>query len=379
MTELIQIFSGLGAGNIGDEMMMHGFWRHLPPAIGLEVMLHENSRAQHQPYPERFRYRLMGLRPGEFELDGLKGRPGLLAGTTSVTDAEGWQWPLAFLAPRLEHFHAQGLPVDAVGIGADRLTTREGRTLFERHFRRVRSWSVRNEQGRDALLEAGVEPARVVVGADWAWLYEPPADDGRWAAELLAGLGIRVGEPLLVVNLFWQGHGTSFPIWVDVARVLDRLHAEDGLQIAFFCNECRHPGFDRTAAEWVRARMTAPAALIPNLYYGPGEALALLRHATVTLGQRYHFFVESVAAKTAPVMLGRSPKIEGLCREFGMAPLGTLTAIDPEEVIEAVRAAIRDRARLAASIEQTRQRLARRALNNLALFARWYGRAESGL
>lgn len=379
MTELIQIFSGLGAGNIGDEMMMHGFWSRLPPDIHLHVMLHENSRAQRQPYPERFRYRLLGLRPGEFELAGLTGRPGLLAGTTPVTDAEGWEWPLAYLAPRLRHFHDQGLPVDAVGIGADRLVTPEGRRLFENHFRRIRSWSVRNEQGRDALLEAGVEPDRIVVGADWAWLYEPPGDAGRWAADMLAGLGIRVGEPLLVVNLFWQGGGTSFPIWDDVAQVLDRLHFEDGLQIVFFCNECRHPGFDRTAAESLQSRMAAPSALIPNLYYGPGEALALLRHATVTLGQRYHFFVESVAAQTAPVMLGRSPKIEGLCREFGMAPLGTLAAIDGDEVIAAVRAAIRDRAQVVALIEETRRRLARRALNNLDLFARWHGLAGSGL
>lgn len=374
MTKLASyaIFTGLGAGNIGDEMMFHGFARELPADICLRVFLHENSARQRQPYPPRFELSPISLPPATFEFDQAPPLPGLLVGTTLITDVEGAGWPLGFLAPRLAHFAGRGLPVDATGIGADFLVTAEGRQLFYDHFRSIRSWTVRNEVSRDALLDAGVDPSAVAVGADWAWLYTPPVDYNAWAESYLAGLGLRIGERLLIVNLFWQNQGESLPIWADLAAVLDRLHYFGGFQIAFFANECRHPGFDRTAAERVSALMSAPATLIPNLYFSPGEAIAILRHATVALGQRYHFAVEGVFAETIPVMLGRSPKIAGLAAELGLRTVGSLDRLDRDELEFAVASAVLDRPSTVARLRSIRQELAARALRNLDFVRRFY-------
>jgi hypothetical protein len=369
----IQIFNGPGAGNIGDELMMHGMWANLPEDLRLHVFLHENSRGQRQPYPPQHTYTAIELPPPTFELDGIADAPGLLAGTTSITDVEGWEWPIGFLAPRMQYFQDRGLPMDAVGIGADFLITPQGRQLFSNHFRGVRSWTVRNEASREALLDAGVEPARVAVGADWAWLYQSPRDYAPWAAEYLEELGLRIGEPLLIVNLFWQGQGRSLPIWNDIAAVLDRLQTKDGLQIAFFCNEVRHPGFDRTAVETIQTFMQTPSTLIPNHYFAPGEAIALLRHATATLGQRYHYCVESVLAETVPVNMGRSPKIAGLCEELGMPTYGSLAAIDQDELAAAITTAIAGRTASVAALQEKRHKLARRALRNLDFLRLFYG------
>jgi polysaccharide pyruvyl transferase WcaK-like protein len=366
--EAVQIFNGPGAGNIGDELMMHGFWNALPPDFHLHVFLHENALRQRQPYPSRFSYETISLPPETFELDRFRDRPGILAGTTCITDAEGWGWPLDFLAPRVRHFHDLGLPVDAVGVGVDFLVTPEGCRLFAENFRQIRSWSVRNEASRAALLDAGVEAERIVVGADWAWLYQPPSDASGWAANYLETLGIRTDEPLLFVNLFWQGRGTTLPIWDSVAAVLDRMQRELGMQIAFFCNECRHPGFDRTAAEYVQSRMATRSALIPNLYFGPNEAIALLRHATVALGQRYHFCVEAVLAGTVPVNLGRSPKIAGLSAELGITPCGSLEAVDPEELSATIAEAAVNRRVRRDALQQRQSALAERAARNLELW-----------
>ncbi len=363
----VQIFNGPGAGNIGDELMMHGFWNALPEDFHLHVFLHENAVRQRQPYPARFSYETISLPPASFELAPWRDRPGILAGTTCITDAEGWGWPLDFLAPRLQHFHDLGLPVDAAGIGADFLITPEGRRLFADHFRHIRSWSVRNETSRQALLDAGVEQDRIVVGADWAWLYQPPADLSHWAASYLQSLGIRTVEPLLVVNLFWQGQGTTLPIWDTIAAVLDHMHRHEGMQVAFFCNECRHPGFDRTAAEYVQSRMSSPSVLIPNLYFAPAEAIAILRHATAALGQRYHFCVEAVLAGTVPVNLGRSPKIAGLCAELGITPCGTLHEVDRDELAAAITAAVANRSAHSEQLRHRHAALAGRAASNLQL------------
>ncbi|MFN0102585.1 MAG: polysaccharide pyruvyl transferase family protein [Bryobacteraceae bacterium] len=373
IAKAIQIFNGLGAGNIGDELMMHGMWRELPADFPLHIFLHENSRLQRQPYPERFQYRTLALPPSGFELDAVDDAPGLLAGTTSVTDSEGWGWPLAFLAPRIQYFRNRGLPVDAVGVGVDFLVTPEGRRLFTDHFSTIRSWTVRNTSSREALIEAGIEPVRIEVGADWAWLYEPPQDYAAWAAAYLTSLGLRPHEPLLIVNLFWQGEGFSLPIWREIACVLDHLQRQEGLQMAFFCNECRHPGFDRTAVEAIQAHMRGPSTLIPNLYFAPGEAVAILRHAAATLGQRYHFCVESVLAETIPVNLGRSPKIAGLCEELGIAPCGSLESIDQDELYAAITGAIHERAPRIALLQEKRRELAARARHNLDFFRLWYG------
>jgi polysaccharide pyruvyl transferase WcaK-like protein len=315
-----QILNGLGAGNIGDEYMMHAFWEQLPPGFHLHVALFGESHRQRQPYPERFRYYLHT--PNGIENEWVRDMPGLLAGTTSITDVEGWGWPLSFEAPRLQHFHDLGLPVDAVGVGVDSLVTPEGRSLFARHFLPVRSWTVRDDSGRNALLDLGVDPVRVAVGADFAWLYEPAHDYSTWARDYWQSLGVRTDEPLLVMNLFWQGQGEALPIWSDIASVLDELRLRDGLQIAFLCHECRHPNFDREAAETVQARMTQSSILVPNEYFAPGEVIALLRHATVTVGQRYHYCIASVAAETVTVSLGRAPKTASLNRELGLTACG---------------------------------------------------------
>jgi polysaccharide pyruvyl transferase WcaK-like protein len=369
---VIQIFNGLGAGNIGDELMMHGMWRQLPADIQLRVFLHENSKLQRQPYPERFQYRIISLASSRLEFDTIDDASGLLAGTTCITDTEGWGWPLSYLAPRIQHFRDRGLPVDAVGVGVDILTTAEGRRLFTGHFRTIRSWTVRNASSRAALMDARIDAARIAVGADWAWLYEPPEDHAPWASEYLNSLGIRLQEPLLIVNLFWQGQGLSLPIWADIAAALDQLQSQAGLQVAFFCNECRHPDFDRTAAEAVQSFMLTPSTLIPNLYFAPGEAIAILRHATATCGQRYHYCVESVLAETVPVNLGRSPKIEGLCAELGLTTCGSLEVVDRDELYAAITGAIRERASRIASLQEKRRDLAARAMHNLDFFRLWY-------
>lgn len=369
----VHIFNGPGAGNIGDELMLHGLDRELPPDFSLHMFLHENAALQRQPYPTRFQAETIALQPAAFELERFSDLPGLLAGATVITDSEGWGWPLGFLAPRMQYFRDRGLPVDAVGIGADFLVTAEGRQLFRDHFQGVRSWTVRDEAGAEALIEAGVEPMRVAVGADWAWLYESPQDYSDWTRTFLDSLGIRVGEPLLIVNLFWQGEGLGLSIWKDIAAVLDGLQTRSGMQIAFFCNECRHPGFDRTAMEAVQALMRTPSTLIPNLYYAPGEAIAILRHATATLRQRYHYCVESVLAETVPVNLGRAPKITVLCKELGLTPYGSLKAIDRDELHAAISSGIAGRADILSGLQEKRRELTRRAKANLSFFRMWYG------
>ena len=143
-----QICNGLGSGNIGDDLMAWAFWNRIPDDLLLDIPLLPESARQHEPYRSGHRYLLVDWERNECAATRL---PGLLVGDTPVTDAEGVQWPMAFLAPRLRHFHQHGLPVDVVGAGVEGCGCAEGRALFHDAFVPIRSWTVRSASCRDAV------------------------------------------------------------------------------------------------------------------------------------------------------------------------------------------------------------------------------------
>src|SRR5262245_36485684 len=245
--------------------MALAFWASLPPDVDLDVEVFPNVDRLREPYPSRFRYRVVDWGGEPLPRPDA---PGLLVGDTPVTDVLG-AWPMGFLSPRLAAFHATGLPVDAVGVGVEPLRSAASRELFAAHYAPIRSWTVRSPACRAELLSLGVAEARVRVGADWAWLYTPLRDLREWGAEIWKGLGVDPAAPLLVANVvneIWAGRSELRDA---VASALDRL-AGDGLQVAFLCHEMRDGEFfDRAAAEATRERMRRPAVLVPNLYYCP--------------------------------------------------------------------------------------------------------------
>jgi polysaccharide pyruvyl transferase WcaK-like protein len=296
-------------------------------------------------------------------------------GDTPVTESLGLDWPLRFLAPRLRAFHQAGQPVDAVGVGVEPLRSAQGRAIFAREFRPVRSWTVRSAACRAALLDLGVAEERVAVGADWAWLYRPRRDLRAWGAETWARLGVDMGRPLLVVNVVNEKWRARAGVKAAIASALDELAGPHGFQAAFFCNEVREGEFyDRAAALETQALMKTRSVVVPHLYWAPDEALGLLAHATVTLAGRYHFVVESVLAGVPPVGVVRSEKVQGLFAELGVEPAGTMETVEPGALVAHALAAAKDRAGTIRRLGQARDRLAARAAQNLRLVDRYWRR-----
>jgi polysaccharide pyruvyl transferase WcaK-like protein len=358
--QAFQICNGLGSGNIGDDLMAWGFWDHIPNDLLLDISLLPESARQHEPYPSKHRYISVDWQGNECAATRL---PGLLVGDTPITDAEGLHWPMGFLAPRLRHFHQHGLPVDVIGAGVEGCESTEARALFRDAFAPIRSWTVRSAFCRDTLVSLGVSPEKIHVGADLAWLYTARRDLRDWAAALWRGLGIEPNDPLLVVNVVNM-------IWGDRREakrgVVATLAALRDLQIAFFCNECRDGEFfDFAAAREMAASLGRPAVLVPNRYYSPDEALALLGYATATVGQRYHFIVETVMAGAVPVAISRGRKIEGLAADLGLDVAGTVETVDADRLGAAILDAVEHRDAWLRYLDQARRRLRDRAATNL--------------
>lgn len=362
----LQICNGLGAGNIGDELMNRAFWDALPSTVALDVELLPND-TQRAPYPPPHRYLRLDW-GGNPLCDPTV--PGLLVGDTPVTESLGLDWPLRFLAPRLARFHERGLPVDALGVGLEALGSADARQLFARHFAPIRSWTVRTSACAAALRDLGVAAERIVVGADWAWRYRPREILGDWAAAALSDLGIDPRAPLIVANVLNERWAGAHAAKRAIASALDLLATRHGFQVAFFCNESRSGDFfDYAAAAEIRDAMTAPAVIVPNLYYSPDETIALLRCATVALAGRYHFTVAAVLAEVPPIVLPRSAKMDGLLHDLELEPAGTVDAPAAADIVRHVLAAARERAERVARLNVLRTDLAARAARNLELWS----------
>ncbi|MGA3028877.1 MAG: hypothetical protein ABSF98_29405 [Bryobacteraceae bacterium] len=359
-----QIANGAGSGNIGDDLMARAFWRKLPLDIHLTVALLPESARAHQPWPQRHAYVPVVYAGNENDSADC---PGLLAGDTPVAENEGLDWPIHFLAPRLDHFHRRSLPVDALGVGVDRLTGAEALQLFRRSFLPIRSWSVRSHACRDALLAMGVDDGRIKVGADWAWLHQPEGNLREWAGKVWAALGVDARARLLLVNpvnMIWR----DSIVKRELAAALDAAKRAFGFQIAFFCNECRAGDFfDFAAAREIQGAMSEPSVIVPPEYYSPDEAIALIGFAAVTVAQRYHFAVESILAGTVPVCIIRGQKMASLADELGLPRAGTVDCPASGKLVAAIGDALRNRARWQRRLARLKRSMARRAAHNLDL------------
>ena len=358
------LFTGLGAGNIGDEAMFLAFLDHYYLPAGSTVEVWDPSSPVINTFPRQYRY--VDWKDDLNNNQSVKSsRAALLVGGTPVAAEWGIDWPLRALADRLRFCHAEGIPVHAVGVGVDSLYGEEARQIFIDAFRPITSWTVRTFDCRSALLDLGVPSEKIVVGADLAWLFSPNVADKQWAYDLWKSLGVDMSKPLLGVNAVnerWSG-----PTYVKkaIADALDRLIREMGMQVAFLCNETREGDyFDACAAREVSGIMKEDAVLVPNEYFTPSQMVALLSFCTITLSQRYHFTVLSILAAAVPISFARGQKMISLLKDMGEEPVGTMEACDPEYLGDQIRHVLSNKSDIRARQQLSAKDLRERAKDN---------------
>ena len=358
------MFNGLAAGNIGDELMLLGFWNSCQPSADSSIEVWSGDSPALNGMPNKYRY-LPWTDNQACETAALAAQAILIVGTTLVSEYLGVEWPLEALSQRLLFCHAHHLPVHALGVGIDVLSNPAALKIFGAAFLPIQSWTVRSHRSREALVALGVPSDRVVVGADWAWLYQPIQDKQNWAAKQWQSLGVDLDRPLVAVNVVNEIWGGVTPAKQVIATALDQIAQMMGAQIAFLCHETREEEFaDIFAARTVMSLMRQPAVLVPNHYYHPDEVIGLLSHADVTLSQRYHFTVASILAETVPVSFARGQKMVELLEDLQMKPVGTMEEVELEVLIAAILDNLHRRVYWLNHLAQRRRRLAAKATNN---------------
>ena len=359
-----QMFSGLAAGNIGDELMMLGFLTLARPMKGGTIEVWDAESPAVQWFPEEFSY-ISWMDNDVCERCASASHVVLLVGGTPVSELVGLDWPLKALEKRLKYCHVRGVPVHGVGVGVDRLKKPEARRIFQEAFLPIASWTVRSAHCRDALRDLGVPQDRIVVASDLAWLHAPISDRKAWASSRWKILGVDLSRPLIGVNVVSEVWKDNTALYQNLAIALDGIARDHDAQIAFMCNEVREgPYFDRAAALSVMGMMETSPFLLPNHYYHPDEMIALLSHVDVTLSQRYHFTIESVMAGTVPVSFARGQKLAGLIEELGMHPVGDMDEVHPEDIRRHVADVLEHRDCWRDRLLPIKHQLKLRAMNN---------------
>ena len=358
------MFTGLGAGNIGDEAMFTAFLEHYRLPAGSTVEVWDPSNPVIKTLPQQYQY-VNWKDDINIHQSVKSSRAALLVGGTPVAAEWGIDWPMCALADRLRFCHAKGVPVHAVGVGIDSLYGEEARQIFIDAFRPITSWTVRTSYCRAALLDLGVPPERIAVAADLAWLFLPDTADRKWASDFWKSLGIDVSKPLLGVNVVNERWSDATNVKAPIAAALDRIVLETGMQVAFLCNETREGEyFDAYAAREVIGMMKGDAVLVPNEYFTPSQMVALLSSSTITLSQRYHFTVLSILANTIPLSFARGQKMTALLKDLGEEPVGTMETCNSEYLVDRIRHALSNRSDIGARQQSSAKQLRERAKDN---------------
>jgi len=316
-TRLIAPFGFYGWGNTGDESTLQGFGRLVAPyRRAIRVWVASRNPAHTGRVEPAFRYYAAEGRDLRGRWARYRADAHVVVGGTPIMDVLG-AWPLSEVAPLVERATDDGKPVMFVGVGTERLGRDESRRVVaERLAPRVRRWSVRSARDRDRLVEYGVDPGRILVAADLAWLLAGVSSDhGR---ECLRGLGLDPAASYVGVNVNAEEFVVAQQpkLFEAMAEALDAMIEEHGVRVLFLANEIREDEtFDKAASQKVLARMRHRdrAVLVPNLYRTPQEMQSLISCCRVTISMRYHFCLFSALQGVPFVAVKRSDKVDDLC------------------------------------------------------------------
>ena len=315
-----------GYGNIGDEAMLKGFRRlvdEYPSKLDLQIAAQDpRHAASTEP---RFSYHQQNGISFRRWLASWRCQAQLIVGDTPVSDRLGG-WPLQELDRLAKAAAQRRKPLAFLGIGAESLEHRSSQEIVRRQLApQVVHWSVRSDRDKQRLREYGVDPGRVNVAADLAWLLMPASGE----CPRMALAGIEPGGPIVGVNLMGEIHTLrEVPdLSKKVAQVLDVLIEKQEARIAFFCNDVREAaGFDKAANESVRSQMRHGERThsIDNRYWTPEQMMSMIRECSCTISMRYHFCLFSALQGVPFLAIKRSDKVDDLCCEldwkFGLSP-----------------------------------------------------------
>jgi hypothetical protein len=255
-------------------------------------------------------------------------------------------------------------PLALYGVGVGPLADQAARRYTRLTFEHAGSATVRNEGSRELLSNLGLDPDRVQVTADPAWLLDPAP--GEAVEDLLSTESVPVGGRLRIgVSVRPWGRETA---WLDeLAGALDRLileHDADVIFIPFHTSPHRHENDAQVSTEIASRMQQLPRTAILRGEYPAGEKLALVGSCDLVVGTRLHSVIFSAQMGVPVVALSYDPKVERTMTELGIEGSALdVTSLTTEALVsactETLTATEADRLMVSAAVSKLRERATR--------------------
>lgn len=332
-----------GAGNAGDEWILSGLLsglRRRDSGIEARVLSYDPESTQREHGVEA-----LGWQDIDALADAVRWSSLVIVGGGGLWQDYWGYDPLDFLSGRpggiagygtpILLAHLIGRPCAMLGVGVGPLRSNEARAAVRDLAGMCGIVSVRDTDSRQELVACGVDPGRVQVGADLAFLADP----------LPSGGGCSAKGPTLGVNLRpWQFAGPP-EVWeAEIASALRAwCLAHEGRVVFVPLQESSRSVDDDRA---VSARVAAALGLPDRVEVAPAglawaDRLSHLACADIVVGMRYHALLAAIRSGAPCVALAYDPKVRWLMRESGVER----NDLDPESwtqhrVLAALEAAV---------------------------------------
>ncbi len=350
-----------GFDNIGDEAILYSIIRALKntdPAVQITVLSHNPKRTEEL-------YRVNAVNRWQFGavVGALKRCDLLISGGGSLLQDVTGVKSLGYYLGVITLARMLGRPVFFYAQGIGPVNSGLGRQLMRAVVNGVQAVTVRDEQSKQDLLAMGVNRPPITVTADPVLSWQVSPAEREQGKEILAGLGIESGRPVLGVSVRrWSGDTAAFK--TALAAACD-CYAEQGWQVVFL--PLHHPG-DVTACKEIAGLMHNPAVVVENSY-PVRQFMGIIANCEMVVGMRLHAVIMAAAAGVPPVGISYDPKIDRFLQQLDLTPACHVNdrQCDILPQMQKITADLAgERQRLAAKVEILRQKAASTAKLALA-------------
>lgn len=278
--------------------------------------------------------------------------------TTLMPEQHGMAYFMAF--PLLAALLDKPFALYALGVGP--LRTDEGRAFTRAAFEIAGRASVRDAESRNLMIELGIEPDRLILSADPAYLLQP-ASSVR-SSDLFDSLRLTEKSAFqLGVALRAWDVGVDQAAWTaQVAAALDRFIDEAQVQVLFIPFQVGGDALsdDRAASERVRQQMRhGGRVLIADPVENASAMLSLLGSCDLILGMRLHAILLAAVVGVPSVGLIYDPKVSQAMDTLGLSDLAhDLDSLSADALLQSLLQAHSDRDELSSRVSVHAETLA---------------------
>jgi len=351
MTNKFSIYidgNGYGFGNIGDDAILQGIikiLKTLPSNPKITIAVKHGVKL---PFLDPDIHVAESFNFEEAKRSIANSDCLLVGGGTMVGDELGLQFPLAYNIERILYSKKCSKRIVLFGIGANKLTTRNGKLLAKMMINHSGLITLRDLESLKVCKRLSTNQENIFQTADPAFLLEPKETGrSRGIKDIIRSKGKTIG--INVVNEVWAN---KKEYKMAIATTCNTL-AVEGYYPIFFSNEIRSgPFYDHEANKETASLLSCDYTILEPTYYSPEEMIDIISAFDMVLSMRMHGLIFASIARVPFATISRIDKVDNFMNQFGLKSSGTIDTTTSNRILEDTRVLIIERDNIIANLEK---------------------------